>query len=332
MLPDFFPTASIESLKRRSQMLKAIRLFFDKHGFFEVETPLISQDICVDRHLHPIALDADQVTGVTEPPLPEKLWLQTSPEFGMKRILAAGADAIYQISKCFRFGERGNLHNPEFTMLEWYRTGDGLETGMDFLALFIDKLLGLEGEEKVQRKSYRSLFTELLAIDPFESSVLELYQCCESNGLDCSGFSRSNDDRDFWLNYLLTTIIEPRLGVGRPLIIYDWPATQAALSIIRPDKPPVAERFELYIDGLEIANGYHELRDAEELRQRNHFQNQLRARDGNGVLPSHSRLIQAMEFGLPACAGVALGIDRLMMCLAGSRNIKDVIVFPIERA
>lgn len=331
MHQDFLPTASLERLKQRAELIKRIRSFFDQRGFFEVETPILSHDTCVDRHLHPIAVDPENVlrhakTGNEEPP---PLWLQTSPEFGMKRLLAAGATAIYQISKVFRGEESGNRHNPEFTMLEWYRVGDNQQSGMDLLAEFTAQIVG---SSKVNQISYAGLFQQFLAIDPHRASLRDLQAISRSHAIHLDGDSDAIDDRDFWLNLLLSQIIEPSLGFEHPTIIFDWPETQSALAHVRPTDPPVAERFELFINGLEIANGYHELLDANELRIRNRRQNQLRKIDGFKRLPEESRLLDAMKAGIPACAGVALGVDRLAMLLLRASSIEDVIAFPFERA
>ena len=258
-----------------------------------------------------------------------RLWLQTSPEFGMKRLLAAGATAIYQISKAFRAGERGRIHNPEFTMLEWYRVGDNLQAGMDLLSNFATEILR---RKPVARLTYQQVFQQAVGIDPHSISAEELRELCRSHGIETRTFQSEKFNRDFWLNLILTHLVEKTLGFDKPTIVFDWPATQSALAIVRQAETPVAERFELYVDGMEIANGYHELLDPDELAHRNCINNQLRMKDGNSVLPEESRLIEAMHHGLPQCAGVALGIDRLIMLNIGATSIDEVITFPIENA
>jgi elongation factor P--(R)-beta-lysine ligase len=331
MHQDFLPTASLQRLKQRAELLKRIRRFFDQRGFFEVETPILSHDTCVDRHLHPIAVDRANVLGRAKTREDDSLplWLQTSPEFGMKRLLAAGAEAIYQISKVFRGGESGSRHNPEFTMLEWYRVGDNQQSGMDLLAEFTAQIVG---SNKVDQISYANLFQQFLAIDPHRASLDDLRAICQHHQIHLEEDSKSSDDRDFWLNLLLSQVIEPALGFDQPAIIFDWPESQSALATVRPDDPPVAERFELFINGLEIANGYHELLDANELRTRNQTQNQLRLADGADRLPEKSRLLDAMAAGIPPCSGVALGVDRLAMLLLDASRIEDVLAFPFDRA
>jgi lysyl-tRNA synthetase class 2 len=318
MQPDFLPSASLDMLRRRAELLARVRRFFDERGFLEVETPLLSHDSVVDRHLDPLPLTL--FADPRQPGRGERLWLQTSPEFAMKRLLAAGATAIYQITKAFRGGEAGRQHNPEFTIVEWYRVGDYYEAGMQLLADLAESTLGLGPAE---RMTYREAFRQHAGFDPF---VEESIPSPTSLGLP------PNADRDAVLDFLLTARVEPHLGRGRPTILHDYPPSQAALARIRPDDPPVAERFEMYINGVELANGYHELLDPAALRERNRTNNQLRAADGKYTLPEESRLLSAMQHGLPPCCGCALGFDRLVMVAAGAASIHDVIAFPIGRA
>lgn len=324
---DFLPTASMETLRQRAEILNQIRDFFEARLFFHVETPVLSHDVVVDRHLHPISIPACQVhAGASHS---HELFLQTSPEFGMKRLLAAGAKAIYQIGKVFRAAECGAQHNPEFTMLEWYRVGDNLPAGMSLLSEFAAEILD---RQPAELKSYASVFEECLGIDPHRAEVRELADVAVAHGIDTANFDLAHTERDEWLNLILSHLIEPQLGVPTPTIVYDWPATQSALAIVRESDPPVAERFELYVDGVELANGYHELLDADELLSRNRKINAQRRRDGAGNLPNGSRLLEAMKAGLPDCAGVAVGIDRLIMVALGKSSIDEVIAFPISRA
>ena len=301
-MPDFQPTATLEMLRRRAELLKQVRQFFDSRGFLEVETPVLSHDVVVDRHLDPLRVTL--FSDPREPDRGETLWLQTSPEFAMKRLLAAGATAIFQVSKAFRGGEVGDLHNPEFTMVEWYRVGDDYAAGMDLLAEFADSILG-RGEPA--RLTFAEAFRRHAGVDP--------------HGMP-----------DYDIDLLLTSRVQPHLGQGRPTILYDHPATQSALARVRPGDPPVAERFELYANGIELANGYHELLDPATLRERNRTNNAARAADGKYTLPEESRLVAAMDHGLPACSGCALGFDRLVMVAAGAKSIQEVMAFPIERA
>lgn len=327
---DFLPTASLETLAKRAEIIQRLRTFFEEKGFLEVETPILSHDTVIDHHLHPIhvartSIESEHPVFDSSPPL----WLQTSPEFGMKRLLAAGATAIFQITKSFRAAESGRFHNPEFTMLEWYRVGDDQEAGINLLAELVQSILKTG---PVERLSYRELFHRHTKVDPYEAALHELQQVCFAHAVEIEQPDLDEQHRDFWLDMMLMQVIEPKLGRDGPVIVYDWPASQSALAIVREGEPPLAERFELFIDGLEIANGYHELLDPSELRWRNRTNNQLRLQDGCLTLPEESRLLDAMEHGLPACAGVALGVDRLVMLATGAKTIKEVIAFPFDRA
>ena len=296
---DFRPTASWEHLRRRAKLLREVRSFFDQRGFLEVETPLLSADTVVDRHLDPLPVTLiedprrtdwqsvrENMDGlVIRPTAP--WWLQTSPEFGMKRLLASGATAIYQITRAFRGAERGPLHNPEFTMVEWYRVGDDMRQGMQLLDELTQATLG-RGE--AERLSYSAAFRRAIGLDPLQCPVAELASAARHHGLQADA-AWEPEDRDAWLDWLLVTCVEPTLGRGRPTILYDYPASQAALAVVRPDTIPVAERFELYVDGIELANGYHELTDAAVLRERTRVANRARRADGKYTLPEDSRLL-----------------------------------------
>lgn len=320
---DFRPTASWKSLRLRAELLRRVRRFFDERGFLEVQTPILSADTVVDRHLDPFAVEVPEGPGQCR-----RFWLQTSPEFGMKRLLAAGATAIYQVARVFRRDERGPLHNPEFTMVEWYRAGDGIAEGMRLLSDLAEVLLGRGPAEPI---AYAEAFRRHLGLDPHAATSEELAAAARRAGVPAPE-SLARDDRDGWLDLLLAERVQPHLGRGRPAIVHEYPASQAALAQIRPGPPPVAERFELYVDGIELANGYHELLDAAALRQRNRENNALRVRDGKPALPEESRLLAAMEAGLPPSTGCALGFDRAAMLAAGASCVDEVIAFPFERA
>lgn len=319
------PTASLAALQRRAGLLRAVRRFFDERGFLEVDTPALSADTVVDRHIEPFSTGVPAEVGKP----PRRLWLQTSPEFAMKRLLAAGAEAIYQIGHVFRLGERGSHHNPEFTMVEWYRGGDDYGQGMTLLAELAECLLGRGPTEKV---SYAEAFSRHVGLDPHRAAIAELREAARRREIVWPESLEECGDRDAWLDLLLTECVQPQLGVARPTIVYDYPASQCALARVRADDPPVAERFELFVDGVELANGYHELRDPDELRRRNQQINRQRRAEGKDALPERSQLLQAMEAGLPECTGVALGFDRLMMVLCQAATIDEVIAFPFERA
>ncbi len=323
---DFRPAASWENLRLRAQLLERVREFFRRHDFLEVETPILSADTVVDRHLDPfsVALD-DEPAGSGAG---RRLWLQTSPEFCMKRLLAAGGQAIYQITRAFRQGEFGPLHNPEFTMVEWYRVGDGMAEGIGLLSDLCEALLARGPAERI---SYRQAFEHHAGVDPHTADTQALAEAAEKHGVDVPA-SLGEDDRDGWLDLLLAERVGPGLGHQRPVIVYDYPASQAALARVRPGDPPLAERFELFVSGIELANGYHELVDAAHLRRRSEANNAVRQTDGKSALPEQSRLLAAMEAGLPDCTGAALGFDRVVMLAAGAKSLDEVMAFPFDRA
>ena len=249
----------------------------------------------------------------------------------MKRLLAAGAGSIYQLCKVFRDGECGAQHNPEFTLLEWYRNGlDHLDLMDEVEQLLTTVLAGIAPLDSVHHWTYRELFLQFAAIDPFTVSPDELRVLLETTyDITCVGMS--SDDLDGWLDLVMTHVIEPQLGAGL-VFVRDYPASQSALSRLRPGTPPVAARFEAYLNGIELANGFHELADAGEQRER--FEQDLERRSTNNLMPvdMDERLLSALESGLPDCAGVALGIDRLVMIASGGKRLNDVIAFPFEYA
>ena len=315
------PSASLETLRRRSRLLSDLRRFFLSKGIQEVETPACSVAATSDP-----ALESLQ-TVFTGPGAPagKRLYLHTSPEFAMKRLLCAGCGSIFQICKVFRNGELGSMHAPEFTLLEWYRLGIDHHRLMDEVAELIRTVLPDSVHE--QRFSYRELFLHHIGIDPLVAPVDALRHAagaCGIGGLD----KLQLEDRDAWLDLLMTHCIEPALGTGM-CFVYDYPASQASLARIRPGTPPLAERFELYLDGVELANGFHELNDGAEQRRR--FQAELRYRRRRGLpaVPLDERFLSALDSGgLPDCAGVALGVDRLLMGMVGAQHIDQVLAFP----
>lgn len=326
---DWQPTAALEVLKLRARLLERIRAFFSERGVLEVETPALSSAATTDPAL------ASFATRYTGPLFPhgQTLYLHTSPEFPMKRLLAAGTGSIYQIGKVFRDGEAGRLHNPEFTMLEWYRVGFDhhrliAETG-ELVRQLLAPYLSLDAPEQL---SYREAFQRHAGLDPHTASAGDFSAATKAHKIGVPSELLTQNDLAVWRDLLLTHVVEPMLGQGRLTFIYDYPAAQASLARIQPGDPPVAARFELYLNGIELANGFHELADADE--QRTRFERQLHARAASGqpVVPMDERLLAALEHGLPDCAGVALGFDRLVMLAAGVKRIEAVIAFPIDRA
>jgi elongation factor P--(R)-beta-lysine ligase len=318
--PTFAPSASLAALEQRSTMLRKLREFFYARSFIEVETPLLATEVIPELHIEPMAVEADSPGTATS-------FLQASPELHMKCLLAAGATAIFQVTRSFRAGERGPLHNPEFTIVEWYRLGDGYHEGMQLLSDLGEALLG---RGRAERMTYAAAFQTHIGVNPHTASMDELRRAAEAHGLRPP--QGLGDDRDGWLNLLLAECVEKHLGRGKPTILFDYPPSQAALACVRDDPCPIAERFELYVEGIELANGYHELVDAGVLRERNHRASLLRAADGKPELPEDSRLLSAMDAGLPPCCGCALGFDRVVMLAAGVQSIDEVISFPIDRA
>jgi lysyl-tRNA synthetase class 2 len=339
--PDYLPTATLARLQLRARLLQVVRRFFDERGYFEVDTPLLSHDRVVDPHLEPFVVEAGR----------DALYLQTSPEFAMKRILASGAEAIYQVGHVFRAGELGRLHNPEFTMIECYRAGDTHIEQMQVVEELVREVfraaaaasgsappMSTAAPRETQisqapflRTTYREAFVRHAGRDVFPLEALELAELARSRRIAIPE-TLDPSDRDGWLNLLLAELVEPELGMDRPEFLCDYPASQAALAKLRQESFPVAERFELYIAGIELCNGYHELTDPAELRRRIEVESQRRIGAGRPPLPVSNRLLAAMDAGLPPCAGVALGFDRLVMLAAGANSVAEVIPFGFERA
>ena len=333
------PSASLEAIRFRANMLRRTRQFFDEQSFIEVQTPCLLTETVVDAHLDPLELPG----RLDHSPL----YLQTSPEAAMKRLMAVGAEAIYQLGPVFRADESGQFHNLEFTMLEWYRRGDDLEAGVQLLCDFTQAMIP---SLKIRRTTYRQLFLNELGFDPIHSDLqilrsavqqhepswpLEALQEQSTSNTDSLSLSAEEDrlradepvrERDELLDVLMGLVIQPRIQSG--LVVTNFPASQAALARRSDSDPATAERFELYVHGIEIANGYAELCDAEELRERTKENNQRRLLRGAKELPAPERLIGAMQSGLPTCSGTALGFDRLVMVAGGFSDIRQVIAFP----
>jgi elongation factor P--(R)-beta-lysine ligase len=306
------PQPTLATLTHRSDLLRRLRQFFCDRNFIEVETPLLSGEVIPELHIEPF-----HVAGGG--------FLQASPELYMKQLLVAGAQAIFQVTRSFRQGECGALHNPEFTMVEWYQVGDDMAAGIALLDALTQALLNTP---PAKRSTYAAAFQEHLSLNPHTSTLDQLASAVHAaNVVIPAGLARNN--RDEWLNLLLAMRVEPKLGRDRPEILYHYPASQSALAKTVTDTAgnQVAERFELYYHGIELANGYHELADPTELRKRFEAVNTDRAADGRRALPLPERWLAAMEKGLPDCTGVALGFDRLVMLAVGAASIDDVTAF-----
>jgi lysyl-tRNA synthetase class 2 len=312
------------SLALRARVCQRIRAFFASREVLEVETPILSLAGNTDPQIESLHC---QVAAAGSG---GRRWLRTSPEYFHKRLLAAGAGAIYELGKVFRDGEYGARHNPEFSLLEWYRPGWDHLRLMPEVAELVQWLLQGEGQPAwpEERLSFAELFERYARIDPHAASLAVLHEALRAAGMvDPTGV-----DRDEALDYLRGAVIEPRLPAGRLLFVYDFPASQAALARIRAGSPPLAERFELYLGRVELANGYHELTDASEQGRR--FEaDLLRRRERSQIAPPLDRnFLAALEQGLPDCAGVALGVDRLLMALAGADDLRQLLPFPFARA
>lgn len=312
---DWRPNASLLNLKTRAEVLGNIRTFFKERNVLEVETPLLCATAVSDPHIHAIRAEMG--------------YLQTSPEFSMKRLLAAGIGSIYQICKAFRREEMGRFHNPEFTILEWYREGFDHHALMDEVDDFLMTILN---SPKAERLTYQRVFERFLGINPHTATLSELKMLAIEKAIAIPIEQTITLTIDDWLDILMSHTIEPKLGFDAPVMITDYPASKAALAKIRLGEYPVAERFEVYIQGIELANGYHELTDANVQLDRYKQDCLVRGSLQYPMIPLDKRLIEALEYGLPACAGIALGIDRLIMLKLKAETIEDVLTFTSDRA
>ncbi len=315
MSSDWRPSCTLSALQARAGLLRRIRAFFDRQGVLEVDTPLLAPTTATDPHLHSLSVTLDG----------RQQYLQTSPEFAMKRLLAAGSGPIFQLGKVFRADESGRWHNREFTLLEWYRPGFDEHALMAEIEALVRESIG-QGERlgPARHVRYRDLFRDELGVDPMEASVDELASLA-SRRIDVGDLRQ---DRDGWLQLLFSHCIEPSL---RGLVFVEqFPASQAALAqlVEDADGDAVARRFELYVDGVELANGYYELSDGDEQRRRFEQDNRQRRAVGLPEMPVDEALLAALHSGLPACAGVALGVDRLLMLQLGAGHIHEVLPFP----
>lgn len=310
-MTDWRPSAPLANLHQRAHLYQQVRGFFAARGVMEIEAPVMGAAAVTDPYIDSVIAHC---AG-------RSYYLQSSPEFAMKRLLAAGSGPIYSLGKVFRNGESGRRHNPEFTLLEWYRPGfDDHRLMQELTDLVISLMPALETE----KYSYREWFQRNLDVDPHTASASELEAIARQH-IETGIVS---DDRDLWLDLLVSHLLEPKLGPGLTLI-YDYPASQAALARLAIDDrgQRVARRFEAFINGMELANGYWELTDAREQRQRFCTDLDKRERENLPCYPSDEKLIAALDAGLPDTAGVALGIDRLLMCMVGAKAIDEVIPF-----
>lgn len=311
------------SLRLRARLYSLIRGFFAERDVLEVETPILSAAGNTDPNIQSFTtvFDGHVDAGARE------RWLRTSPEFPLKRLLAAGIGDCYELGRVFRNGEAGGRHNPEFTMLEWYRLGWDHRRLMHETIMLVETAMALvDRRVEVVVTPYRQLFIDALGIDPMMDALEQLQAPLAEFGISAQGLTR-----DDWLDLLITHRLQPGFPRDRITVIHDYPATQCALARVRADEPPVAERFELYLGPHELANGYHELNDATEQRARFERDNAVRSERGSREVPLDESLLSVLDT-MPGCAGVAMGVERLLMCLADTDAIADVLAFPFARA
>lgn len=315
--PDWRPAAGRERLAARAKLLARVRAHFDAEGLLEVETPLLSRAGSPELHIDSLAVPGAFPDGAAG-------WLIPSPEFHLKRLVAAGCGELYSVARVFRAGEAGRWHNPEFTLVEWYRLGLDLEALMGDIETLLSALLPPELLARpVERVSYRGAFLRYAGIDPLGASL---------DALRALGEDSAEADRDTLLDRIAALLVYPKLGAGRLSLVHGFPASQASLARIRPGDPPRAERVEAIVSGVELANGFVELADAVEQRRRFEADLARRAEMGRDSVALDERFLAALRFGLPACAGAALGFDRLAMLALGAADLSGVMAFPEERA
>lgn len=309
------PTADVAALQARAQLYKQIRTFFAARDVLEVETPLLCARAVTDPYIQAFCADGK--------------YLQTSPEYAMKRLLAAGVGSMYQICKAFRQEEAGNMHNPEFTMLEWYRPGFDHQQLMQEMDDLLQLLLDRPAAHKI---SYEQLFKDMVGINPHTADMETLQKCAAECGINLTAAALAGLTATDYLQLIMSHAIEPKMVGPKPWIVWGFPVPQAALARIIPGECPVAARFEVYIEGIECANGYYELQDASEQAKRFATDNEIRVRNGIHTMVPDERLLAALESGLPECSGVTLGLDRVLMLKLQKKSISDVLTFTIANA
>lgn len=323
---DWQPGCPLEVLRLRAQMLQQVRRFFAERSVLEVETPLLCSAIGTDPNL-------DFFTASYHcPPAERTLYLQTSPEFAMKRLLAAGSGSIYQICKAFRNGESGRFHNPEFTLLEWYRVGFNLENLMDEVADLMSLVLAGHPHLRASKKiSYHDVFKHYTNLNPLVFCYGDYVDYVSANGLT-EAVAICGQEHAVWLDFIFSHQVQPHLGWDSVCMVYGYPSCFSSLARINEADNRVTDRFELFIQGIEIGNGYFELADAEEQGKR--FDRELAVRKvaGRPEPVKDNRLLAALHAGLPDCSGIAIGLDRLLMLLSNSPSIDGVLPFSITRA
>jgi len=319
------PTLTWQNAQKRAAILQQVRQFFAERNVVEVETPALSQGTVTDVYLDALTCKYNFLADSSAEQSVD-LYLQTSPEFHMKRLLASGYGCIYSLAKAFRHEEAGRNHNPEFTMLEWYRIGFNQ---FDLMSEVSELLKAILGCNEPLFTSYQDIFNQTVSIDPLVASFDELVAVLEQHNKSADWLIDQNDT-DALLQFIFTEIIEPTIGIKHPQFIYDFPVAQASLARVSDEDPRVAQRFECYYHGIELVNGFNELTDAAEQLNRFEQDNTKRASQGVPTRPIDENFIAALTHGLPQCSGVALGVDRLVMLAVDSKQIKEVVSFSVE--
>ena len=327
MLTDWQPSCTIAALQLRARVLANIRVFFAEREVLEVETPILGSAIGTDPNLSFFHTQYDA------PPLNQRLFLQTSPEFAMKRLLAAGSGSIYQLCKCFRNGEAGRFHNPEFTMLEWYRVGFDLSQLMDETADLLQTLFLKEQGRvfEIQKQSYQAIFQQHTGLDPLQFDYGTYCTYAIKHGLD-EAITLCEHSHALWLDYLFSFVIQPQLTGNIIWLIYGYPACQSSLAKLNQEDARITERVEVFIQGVELGNGYYELQNSTEQAQRFDTEVAFRKQHGLAEVVKDERLLAALESGLPECSGIAIGVDRLLMLLSGASSIDHILSFSLSSA
>lgn len=325
MSPNWRPSCTIESIRLRAQLLSELRHFFADRSVLEVETPLLSHGIGTDPQLEFFTTEY----GLS--PRRQTVYLQTSPEFAMKRLLAAGSGSIYQIGKAFRNGESGRFHNPEFTLLEWYRVGFTLNQLMDEITELFDGLFRGHSLQQTQRISYQDVFVSFTGLNPLVFSYQDYCAYARRSQL-AEAVAICGHNHSLWLDFIFSHKVQPHLGDNALCLVYGYPACQSALARLSEQNELIAERVEVFLKGIELGNGYYELLDAKEQGRRFDQELAIRQQQNLPVAVKDKRLIAAMESGLPECSGVAIGLDRVLMLLSNTTSIEDVLSFSIHRA
>lgn len=325
MQSNWSPSCSRASLQLRAETLRAIRQFFLERDVLEVETPLLASAVGTDPQLDFFTTDYRFARQ------PQKLYLQTSPEFAMKRLLAAGSGSIYQICKAFRNGESGRFHNPEFSLLEWYRVGFDLQRLMQEIIDLMVFLFRPETFVSISQRSYQDVFAQYTGLDALRFSEHDYIACARNNGF-AEAVTLCQKDHALWLDFLFSHLVQPQFGENELNLIYGYPACQSSLARLNRDNPLVTDRVEIFVASVELGNGYYELLDPVEQEKR--FDQEIGFREKHGLpeVCKDYRLLAALTKGLPECAGMAIGLDRLLMLLSGCRSIDEVLAFPVSRA